>query len=470
MKRVAPLFLAGLVGLAACSDERGALLAPENPIFDAIASGDALPTGQHIVVMGGQKLPKNLAQRVQALGGKVQAAYDGIGVAVVSGLSDAAAAQLQANDDVNVVEPDVAVQYIDPPADLEAMNAVDAAPASPSDPTTAGRYAWQWNMRAIGAPQAWAAGRLGSSDVRVAILDTGLDYTHADLTGLVDLPRSRSFVPSDDAFLAVNFPGAHPIADMHYHGTHVGATVSSNAIAAAGVTSKVRLIGVKVLSRTGSGTTSGVLAGIMYAADAGADVMNMSLGNTFSKSQFPGFVATINRAITYANRQGTLVVVSAGNSNADLDHDEDSFKAYCNASPVVCVSATGPTGPAGVAGRPGPWTDVDAKAPYSNFGRSAVDVAAPGGAAQPVWAACSSFSIRIPGCRAGKTFVVGLSGTSMASPHAAGVAALIVENVGKKQPGLVRQQLHQTADDLGERGTDPIYGKGRINMAKALGL
>lgn len=470
MKRVAPLFLAGVVGLAACSDDRATLLAPQNPIFDAIAAGDALPTGQHIVVMGGQKLPVDLAQRVRALGGKLEASYDRIGVAVVSGLSADAAAELQANDDVSVVEPDVVVQYINPPATFEAMDALDVAPASPSNPTTAGRYAWQWNMRAIGAPQAWAAGRLGSADVKVAILDTGLDYTHADLTGLVNLPLSRSFVPTDDAFLRVNFPGAHPVADMHYHGTHVGATVSSNAIAAAGVTSKVQLIGVKVLSRTGRGSTSGVLAGIMYAADAGADVMNMSLGSTFSKSAFPGFVATINRAITYANRQGTVVVVSAGNSNADLDHDDDSFKAYCNASPVICVSATGPTGPSGAAGRPGPWTDVDAKAPYSNFGRSAIDVAAPGGAAQPVWAACSSFSTAIPGCRAGKTFVVGLNGTSMASPHAAGVAALIVENVGKKQPGLVRQQLHQSADDLGERGTDPIYGKGRINMARAVGL
>jgi subtilisin family serine protease len=121
--------------------------------------------------------------------------------------------------------------------------------------------------------------------------------------------------------------------------------------------------------------------------------------------------------------------------------------------------------------------NVDALAPYSNFGRSAISVAAPGGAAAPVWAACSGFSLAIPVCQARfynpttgafSGFIVGVSGTSMASPHAAGVAALIASD-GTTSPSQIAARLSQTADDLGQPGNDPAYGKGRINAARAVG-
>ena len=299
----------------------------------------------------------------------------------------------------------------------------------------------------------------------VAILDTGLDYTHRDLAGRVDLSRSRSFVPSDDALVAANFPTRHPVTDLHFHGTHVAATVSSNAIAAAGVTSKVTLIGVKVLGAQNAGPTSGVLAGLMYAADSGADVINVRLGGAFDKSEHGGLVGVINRAVTYAHRKGAAVIASAGNDGADLDHDGDAYKAYCNSPAVVCVAATGPTGSGSING---PFFGVDGPAPYSNYGRSAIDVAAPGGNRRSVWAACSRSSLAVPICRTG-TFITGVNGTSMAAAHTAGLAALLAERLGGN-PGRIRAALQQSADDLGSAGTDPSYGKGRIIVPRALGL
>lgn len=334
-------------------------------------------------------------------------------------------------------------------------------------PADASRYSWQWHLRAIGADQAWAAGRLGSSDVTVAVIDTGVNYEHPDLVGRVDLTRSVSFVPSDDADVAAIFPGRHPVTDLYYHGTHVAATISSNASMAAGVTAKVTIIGVKVLSRWGEGTISGVLDGVLWAADHGADVANLSLGDSFLKSGNGRELAAIQKAFNYAHRKGTLVVVSAGNDSRDLDHDGNRFNAFCNAANVVCVSATGPVSSAGIAG---PWVDVDAIAWYTNHGRSAISVAAPGGSlAGRVWAACSKTSLLVAFCQ-NVDAVLGLMGTSMAAPHVSGLAALIVEDVGHGKPSLVKARLQQSADDLGEPGTDPWYGKGRINVPRALNL
>jgi subtilisin family serine protease len=352
----------------------------------------------------------------------------------------------------------------------------DVSAHSPTNPATASFFPRQWHLRAIGADRAWAAGHLGSPNVTVAILDTGIDYSHRDLDGRVDLDRSKSFVPSDDALVATRFPGKHPVTDLQYHGTHVAATVSSNARAAAGVTSKVTLIGVKVLGRTGSGPLSGVLAGLIHAADHGADVINLSLGSDFEKDGRGQLVALLNRAVTYAHRQGATVVVSAGNEAVDLDHDGNGYNIFCSSPTVTCVAATGPTGPTGPSGINGPFVDIDTPAPYSNYGRSAISVAAPGGYGSPpggpqrpsVWAACSRTSLVLPVCQTG-TFVVGLSGTSMAAPHSSGLAALLVEKHGRN-PGRIHSALHQSADDLGQRGTDPAYGKGRINVARALGL
>lgn len=472
LRRFAPVAaVVGAVALGACSD-------PSSPLAD-----DGLPLGaaQNLTLMqGGDRLlvrasgnafPADFAARVVALGGRVVFAHDGAGIGSVEGLSTEGAGQLAKMKGIAAVDLDN-FTMITPPDVFETEMAAGAV-ESPGAPNTASFFPRQWHLRQIDAPAAWAAGRLGNATTSIGILDTGLGYTHPDLAGRVDLTRSRSFIPSDDALVTANFPGAHPIADLHYHGTHVGSTVSSNAVAAAGVTSGTTLVGIKVCNVNGSCPTSAVLQGVLYAADLGLPVANMSLGGTFMRRDAsaqggvgPSFVATVNQVFNYANRKGTLMVVSAGNSAIDMDHDGNGFKAYCSAPGVACVSATGPTARAGTNG---PWTNPDALASYSNYGVSSVNVAAPGGnGASNVTAACSRFSLQVPVCRTG-TFVLGINGTSMASPHAAAVAALISESTGNN-PGLIRSRLQQSADDLGAPGADAQYGKGRINVRRALGL
>jgi subtilisin family serine protease len=207
----------------------------------------------------------------------------------------------------------------------------------------------------------------------------------------------------------------------------------------------------------------------------------MSLGGAFLKSSNPGFVSVINRLYNYAHQQGVTVIVAAGNEFADLDHNfypntnevlthfPSLYKTYCDTPHNICVSATGPTSRTSLNG---PWQNIDAPAPYTNFGRSAITVAAPGGAAGgSVTAACSPFSLLqgLTICQTG-TFVVGSNGTSMAAPHVAGLAAMIMGQQGKLSPTAISAILRQTADDLGQPGTDPYYGKGRINAARALGV
>jgi lantibiotic leader peptide-processing serine protease len=465
MKRLAAptLALVALAALSACADQGTAPLAPPAASLSETGGGT-----RHIIAFNGSKSAETLAAEAAAAGGTVDWYHQGAGIAVVSGLSDAAARALPG---AAIAAADAEVQLV-PASEAEvsevAMDGAtgsEAGALSQANPTTAFFYPRQWHLRAIFANTAWAAGRLGSPAVRVAILDTGIDYTYPDLNGLVDLSRSANFVASDVPFVNANFPGKNPVTDLHFHGTHVAATVSSKAQVSAGVTSRVTLMAVKVLSRTGSGATSGVLQGVLYAADQDADVINMSLGSEFGRSHDGAFIGLVNRVFNYAQRQGSLVVVSAGNDNEDLSHNGNTMNLYCDQANVVCVSATGPTASGGVNG---PFVGVDTRAPYSNYG-AAISVAAPGGAQRPVWSACSQTSLAVPVCRTGN-FTLGLNGTSQAAPHVSGLAALLVETVGKDRPSQLKHAILKSADDLGKNGSDPIYGSGRINVQTALGL
>jgi subtilisin family serine protease len=423
----------------------------------------ALGADRHILRYS-NSIPVSFKSSLATIDGALVSLNSGAGLAVVSDLTDEEASRLAKETGAADVLPDVDVR-LRLGGLGEASDPRIAIASSPS-PENAAVYSWQWHLRAIGADKAWAAGRLGSPDVTVAVIDTGVSYEHPDLVGRVDLSRSVSFVPSDDADVAALFPGRHPVTDLFYHGTHVAATIASNAQIAAGVTQNVTIIGVKVLSRWGEGSFSGVLDGVLWAADHGADVANLSLGDTLSKPENGRYIAMINQAFNYAHRKGTLVVVAAGNESTDLDRDRKSFSMYCDAPNVVCVSATGPTAAASVTG---PFTGVDEFASYSNYGKS-ITVAAPGGTGPGrIWAACSKTSLLVPFCQWSDE-VLGIGGTSMAAPHVAGLAALLVEDLGHGKPAQVKQRLQKTADDLGQPGKDPLYGHGRINVPKALGL
>jgi subtilisin family serine protease len=307
-------------------------------------------------------------------------------------------------------------------------------------------------------------------------------------------------VPADAAILTemqtrfptLAFNGRPPWVDLNGHGSHVGSTVSSLAIVSAGVTSRVRLMAVKVLGATGSGSFTGILNGILYATDNGADVINMSLGAVFARNGNKPFTRTLDAVTKYARTAGVTVVVSAGNDALRLHPSNNGiYGAFCSTKNVICVSATGPNaGPVN-----GPYTpSVDFPAIYTNFGKQFIDVAAPGGnwaenalgqvvSAIGVWAACSKTTItranatspwqpNICAANPNLTFASGFIGTSMASPHVTGLAALLVEDVGRN-PEVIKSRITSTADDIrdfGKPGKDDFYGNGRINVPRALGL
>jgi subtilisin family serine protease len=471
------LALVAFLALAGCAEQP---TAPEQSIrpvraLASVALENSTVPGRYVVsLQGGSSIL--VKAKVASLGGSVDWISTGAGLATVSGLSAAGATQLAKVKGVSAVEADALITLDVPRVDGVMEEAADL-PASQTNPATAFFYPRQWNMRAVHASAAWAAGALGSPSVSVFILDTGIDYLYPDLAGRVDASRSinllGTFPVQGVAFteadtVAKYFPGRAAYTDLYFHGTHVAATVSSNGLVAAGVTSRTTLVAVKVCSYLDICPTSTVLGGIIYAADHGADVINLSLGGAFAKAGNGRFVGYLNQAYNYASSKGTTIVVSAGNEATDLDHDGNGYAAYCSTPATICVSATGPTYRASVNG---PFTDVDAPAYYTNFGRSAINVAAPGGNSGVndnfVYAACSQTSIVIPVCQTG-TYVIGAQGTSMAAPHVTGAAALLA-SAGVKSPAQIRAVLQQTADDLGQPGTDPWYGKGRLNVGRAVG-
>src|SRR5207249_9171680 len=429
----------GLVAAAACAYDARVSSEPaasaRTPQFASVARSGATANSRHIVSFSGS-VPTDFVPQVAALGGKVLWVSSGSGLAAVRGLQGSAATTLAGKRGIQAVDADALLALDVPRLALDAT-AEGGGVASNAAPAAAVRYPRQWNMRAVRADVAWAHGFLGSSSVSIFMLDTGIDPHHADTEGRVDATRSVDLLGTFDAPAVVDkdtvivpfteadtvqkyFPGAEVYTDLFFHGTHTGATVSSNAVRAAGVTSNTKLVAVKVCGYINDCPFSSILNGVIYAADNGADVINMSLGGAFTKAGDGRFVGLLNKVFNHARSKGVTVVVSAGNSAADLDHDGNTYWTFCNTPSVICVAATGPTSDAtGTPATPtsppnpnpftGPWTNVDAPAYYTNFGRSAINVAAPGGNSSVgpdlpfpasrdvfVWAACSQTSLVLP--------------------------------------------------------------------------
>ena len=491
-----------LVATAACEydarlpSQPGAARAPAFAV-QAASRGGAGQNGRHIVSFSGQ-IPADFAAQVEQLGGKVLWTSQGSGLAAVRGLSVSAATALAGKPSIAAVDADVLLSLEMPK--LSGVDASGVAGAQSADnPAGAVRFARQWNMKAVQADAAWARGFLGSSSVSIFMLDSGIDYLHADLVGRVDLNRSVDLLGTFDTQLADGsivpftesdtvakyFPGRFAFTDLFFHGTHTGATVSSNAVRAAGITSKTKLVAVKVCGYINACPFSSILGGVLYGADNGADVMNLSLGGSIPKKGNKALIRLINQVFAFAKSQGVTIVVSAGNAATDLDHNGNTYESFCDTPAAICVSATGPTSDASafaaVNPRTGPWTNVDAPSYFTNFGRKAIDVAAPGGNSSfgpplplPagrdvfVWAACSQTSLLID-CSALPIFIVGAQGTSMSAPHVTGTAALLVSILGR-HPDEIKARLEESADKIGGKRLSAFYGNGRLNVARAVGI
>ncbi len=263
--------------------------------------------------------------------------------------------------------------------------------------------------------------------VRIAVVDTGVDYTHPDLSGKVDTGQDWDFVNNDNDAM-----------DDNLHGTHVAgiaAAATNNSTGIGGVSiNTAKILPVKVLNQSGSGYYSWIASGIIYAVDHGAKVINLSLGGSVRST-------ALEQAVNYAWNNGAVVVAAAGNSN-------NSSKTYPGAyDKAMAVWAS---------------DQNDAKASFSSYGRW-VDIGAPG----------VSILSTIPFIKDTKdgsqdSYYLG-SGTSMATPHVAGLAGLIISQNPGWSASQVRSKIESTADPGIDKWFQRGYlGKGRINILRAL--
>jgi subtilisin family serine protease len=462
---------AALAALAACADQ-----GPTAPATAPSLAKAAGTSGRSVIIGRGGALPANLEAQVRAAGGTLERVIPQIGVAFASGLRSTNLTGVES------VVPDLAIVAA-PPSRTEDLAAdaagadVGAAVASLADNEPF--YAFQWAPAAVQAPEAWNLGYTGAG-VRVAVLDGGLYAAHADLAAGVDVGASRSFITG--AF--------NTDVGTFWHGTHVAGIIGArdNGIGLIGIAPGATLIGVKVL-HAGTGSFGGVLEGIVYAATpqaeggAGADIINMSLGayipNPTNDRELRAVVRELekafDRAAAYANKQGTTVIAAAGNDGSSLDVNKFDVSIPAMSQRVIAVSATAPFG----------WAygnrDFSRQSSYTNFGKAVIDLAAPGGdfawptnencTVAGLTRACRVFDMYLSTAR-GSTAAGTYSwaaGTSMASPVAAGVAALIIEaNGGSMHPAQVRARLMQGAVDLGKPGFDDVYGHGFVNALNSV--
>jgi subtilisin family serine protease len=428
------------------------------------------PSREYIVISPSQfGVPSALLNQVRAAGGQVISNLSRMGLLVVSSTNPVFDSAVPA---ARAVVPNMRVQLIAPARTyMVASDAINYPPNSGDDDPF---FDIEWGMKAVDAQGGWEQGRRGAGAL-VAVLDEGVDADHPDLTANVRADLSTSFVPGEDW---------NPPPGFYFnHGTHVAGIVAAadNAFGVIGVAPEAQIMAVQVLSQVdGSGDTSWILSGIYYAADNGADIINMSLGTpplNINGGCLPGGCYTAqdvidmglaySQAALYARSRGTTVIASMGNAAFDFDANPEFVHLPSDALGIITVSALGPEG----------WaldpenTFLDRPASYTNFGTFRVDFAAPGGdfvlpgddpcTVAGIDAPCWVFDMVISAIPGGWSWS---AGTSMAAPHVSGVAAQVVGAAGGSlSPESVWWALINTMDDLGPTGRDPFYGKGRVD-------
>ena len=488
------------------------------------------PQGYIVVFNQPGSIPANAPQLVAAAGGTIDVRWDQIGALRASSADPAFAQQLSRNAAVHAVSVDAAPRWVPTPEQLSG----DAAPASAENnggtysptgpdpqpmPDALGREQWD-KMRMNATVTGSYAVQRGRRDVVVAFLDTGVEIAHLDIAPNLDVVRSRSFVPWEP-----------DIDDHHGHGSWIASAIAApiNGIGISGVAPEVTLVSLKVcgvlpsppfLPFTATCPFSSIIAAMYYSALNRFDVASMSIGGYLNHTQYNAFWVALNRAVQFMRQNGVLPVAALGNDGLDLSFG--GFMRDWKATPaevpgVVGVSATGYR---------------DDKAFYSNYGVDATDVSAPGGSTRDysgvpgsgeapgyrglgrvlgAWSSESVFALFPPDQREEQCFgtdpndtvcsyYAWVQGTSMATPHVSGVAALIISQYGDFEsrnpnhahmaPTKIEQILQITANNQpcpeprtvvqgpgmpipvavcqGQTGFNNFFGKGIVDALKAV--
>lgn len=369
---------------------------------------------------------------LEGAGGQVLAELTLVNGAVVLLPDQAAARRVIGLPGVVRVETDAIVYITAPPGACSPWpGCKDGGDEEPDPPPPS--QALEWGVDRIDADLAWSASRgLG---VNVAVMDTGIDNDHSDLAGNlaggINFTAKNSRRPADPA----------KWNDDNGHGTHVAGIIAAedNSIGVVGVAPEADLWAVKVLDKSGSGYVSWVISGIEWAIANDMDVINMSLSTSSD-------VQSLHDAVDAAAASGVTVIAAAGNSG-DGNSATNTVQYPAKYSSVIAVAAT----------------DSADNTPYWSSEGAEVDVAAPGVDIRSTWNDGQYHTI---------------SGTSMASPHAAGVAALLLATPvqagydsdldGLWDPGEILAALSATADDLGDPGHDVLYGHGLTDAEEAV--
>lgn len=280
----------------------------------------------------------------------------------------------------------------------------------------------QWDMtpEQLSTQAAWATST--GAGITVAVLDTGVKADHLDLSGQVLAGTDTVDLSTDGR------------TDFKGHGTHVAGTIAAkkgNGRGIAGVAPDAKILPVRVLDANGNGTMAQVADGIYWAVQNGADVINLSLGGPTGNS-------VVADALTYAEQQGVVVVASAGNSGANTIN----YPAAYSTAIAVCASDESKAR----------WTSssYSSSTPY-------VDICAPGvGVLSTYYLSTVSYAY--------------MDGTSMAAPHVAGIAALVLAAYPSLTPAQVKTLLEDSADDMETPGVDAATGHGLVDPAAALAL
>ncbi|MET9651047.1 S8 family serine peptidase [Streptomyces sp. NPDC006460] len=398
-------------------------------------------------------------------GGTVFASYDAIGVVVAHSTSATFASTMRA---VSGIQQVGATRTSDVPAD--AYN--PALPANPAQSATTLTESNRWDMTQIKADQAWAV-TTGSSSVKVGVLDTGVDDQHQDI--------APNFNAADSVSCAYGKADTRAGAwrDVDTHGTHVAGTIAAakNGKGVIGVAPGVKISSVRIAEPTSTlFFAENTVCGFMWAGDHGFKVTNNSYYTDPWQFNCPdnvdqaAIIEGVRRAQTYAESKGSLQVAAAGNSNYDLANKTTDNASPNDSTPVnrtitnACIDI--PTELPGVV-TVAAMGSGNVKASYSNFGNGVIDVAAPGGDG------ASGVYSTLPGGKYGTK-----SGTSMASPHVAGVAALLASVNPTLTPADLRDRLNSQANDTacpsdsrctGTTTKNGFFGDGQVDALKAVG-